>query len=69
MSSTDLARKLLAIAQTGLHFSHDEYDRERYREVADIGAKLLALESAGNADELLKTWFVEDGYATPKLDV
>lgn len=68
-SSTDLARKLLAIAQTGLHFAHDEYDRERYREVADVGAKLLALESGKNADELLKAWFVEDGYATPKLDV
>jgi ADP-ribose pyrophosphatase YjhB (NUDIX family) len=68
-SSTDLARKLLAIAQTGLHFSQDEYDRERYREVADIGAKLLALESGKDSDALLKTWFVEDGYATPKIDV
>jgi ADP-ribose pyrophosphatase YjhB (NUDIX family) len=52
-----------------LHFSHDEYDRERYREVADLGAKLLALESGQSADELLKTWFIEDGYATPKIDV
>jgi ADP-ribose pyrophosphatase YjhB (NUDIX family) len=68
-SNIDLARKLLAIAQTGLHFSRDEYDRERYREVADIGAQLLALASKREPDELLKTWFIEDGYATPKLDV
>jgi ADP-ribose pyrophosphatase YjhB (NUDIX family) len=68
-SNIDLARKLLAIAQTGLHFSQDEYDRERYREVADIGAQLLALASQCEPGKLLKTWFIEDGYATPKLDV
>ncbi len=70
MSTTlELARRLLALAQTGLHFTAEEYDRERYREAADIAARLLALESNRNADELRRTWFVEDGYATPKIDV
>ena len=33
MSSVlDLARRLLALSQTGLHFTPEEYDRERYRE-------------------------------------
>lgn len=65
----DLARRLLALSQTGLHFCREEYDRERYREIADIGAKLLALESTHDAETIQKTWFVEDGYATPKVDV
>jgi ADP-ribose pyrophosphatase YjhB (NUDIX family) len=69
MSTLDLARRLLALSQTGLHFSQEEYDRERYREIADIGAKLLALESTQSAEELLKGWLVEEGYATPKIDV
>jgi ADP-ribose pyrophosphatase YjhB (NUDIX family) len=70
MSSTlELARRLLALAQSGLHFTAEEYDRERYREAADIAARLLALESNRNADDLRRTWFVEDGYATPKIDV
>lgn len=70
MSTTvDLSRRLLALAQTGLHFSQDEYDRERYREVADIAASLLALESGRSKESIRDAWFVEDGYATPKIDV
>jgi ADP-ribose pyrophosphatase YjhB (NUDIX family) len=70
MSSVlDLSRRLLALAQTGLHFTPEEYDRERYREVADIAARLLALDSQHSADTVTKAWFVEDGYSTPKIDV
>ena len=70
MSSTlDLSRRLLALSQSGLHFTHEEYDRERYREIVDIAAELLALDSGRAAAELRATWFVEDGYATPKIDV
>jgi ADP-ribose pyrophosphatase YjhB (NUDIX family) len=63
------ARRLLAIAQSGLHFTTEEYDRERYREIADLAVQLLASESDRSAEELRRTWFVEDGYATPKIDV
>jgi ADP-ribose pyrophosphatase YjhB (NUDIX family) len=70
MSSVlDLSRRLLALAQTGLHFCAEEYDRERYREVADIAAKLLELQTTVGADAVHRAWFIEDGYATPKLDV
>jgi len=65
----DLARRLLALSQTGLHFCQEEYDRERYREIAQIGAQLLALDPSQDADAIRKAWFVEDGYATPKIDV
>lgn len=68
-SILDLSRRLLALAQTGLHFTPEEYDRERYREVADIAAQLLALESGHSAQELLGMWGAESGYATPKVDV
>ncbi len=68
-SNLDLARRLFALSQTGLHFTREEYDRERYREIAEIGAQMLANESAHAAESLKQTWFVEDGYATPKIDV
>jgi ADP-ribose pyrophosphatase YjhB (NUDIX family) len=68
-SMLDLSRRLLALAQTGLHFTPEEYDRERYREVAAIAAQLLALESGRSADELRGLWAAEAGYATPKVDV
>src|SRR5687767_12496037 len=64
-----LARRLLALSQSGLHFTGEEYDRERYREIADIATQLLALDSGRDPGELHRTWFVEDGYATPKIDV
>jgi ADP-ribose pyrophosphatase YjhB (NUDIX family) len=68
-SNVDLARRLFALSQSGLHFTLQEYDRERYREIAEIAARVLANESAHEAASLHRTWFVEDGYATPKLDV
>src|SRR5688572_13125207 len=68
-SLLDLSRRLLAVSQTGLHFTHEEYDRERYREMAQIAGEMLALESAMTPDQLRAAWLVEDGYATPKVDV
>ena len=68
-ASLDLARRLLALAQTGLHFTPQEYDRERYREIITIATSLLQNESQIPAQRLRETWFVEDGYATPKMDV
>ena len=63
MSSVlDLARRLLALSQTGLHFTAEEYDRERYREIGDIATLLLELQSSVAADAVRQAWFVEDGY-------
>jgi ADP-ribose pyrophosphatase YjhB (NUDIX family) len=63
------ARKVQANAQTGLAFTRDPYDRERYTELAELVATLLAREleiPIGAAREL---WAGEHGYATPKVDV
>lgn len=67
-SILELARRLLALSQNGLHFTPLEYDRERYREIIDIALRLLQTESHA-AEVLRQAWFVEDGYATPKIDV
>jgi hypothetical protein len=68
-TTLDLARRLLALSQSGLHFCREEYDLERYREIARIATELLALDSDRTAQELHEAWFVEEGYATPKVDV
>lgn len=68
-SNLDLARRLFALSQSGLHFTPEEYDRERYREIAQIAGEMLANESNHPAQSLRDRWFVEDGYATPKIDV
>ena len=65
----DLARRLHALARTGLHFSASEYDRERYAEIERIAAELLA----GGVPEQLETITAllasEKGYVTPKVEV
>lgn len=68
-TSLDLARRLLALSQTGLHFTENVFERERYQEVQQIAAQLLALDSGHDPAALLSAWQVEDGYATPKIDV
>jgi ADP-ribose pyrophosphatase YjhB (NUDIX family) len=64
------AKRLQAIASTGLYYSKDDFDRERYREIASIAQSMLA--SFGNIPirriEGLLSDFAK-GYATPKVDV
>lgn len=64
------AKRLQAIASTGLHFCRDEFDRERYGEIADIADEMLA--TIGNVPIERIQGLVSDfakGYATPKVDV
>jgi len=68
-SLLDQARRLLAVAQTGLHYTQSEFERERYEEVARIAAELLDGSSQYSAAEIRNAWLMEEGYTTPKLDV
>ena len=62
-------RRLQAIAQSGLIFSQDPFDRERYEQVCNVAAELLA--SSTEMDPVLVHNLLqgEQGYATPKIDV
>ncbi len=63
------ARELQAIAQTGLHFTESEYDRERYRRILEISINIFA-EHSGESSALIRGLFEnQSGYATPKVDV
>jgi len=63
------ARRLQAIAQTGLTFVQDPFDRERYEQIRRLAAEIMAAHS--NAETaLIESLFAEQsGYATPKVDV
>jgi ADP-ribose pyrophosphatase YjhB (NUDIX family) len=63
------ARTLQAIAQSGLHFSESEYDRERYQKILKISIEIFA-EQSGESPSLVSRLFEnQTGYATPKVDV
>lgn len=63
------ARRLEAIAQTGLFYALNEYDRERYLQVREIAAEIISGHSDAPIERVLDLISRDDGYATPKVDV
>jgi ADP-ribose pyrophosphatase YjhB (NUDIX family) len=65
----ELARQLHALARTGLHFSSNEYDRDRYAEIERIATELLAGDRPADLAVLTALLAGEKGYVTPKVEV
>jgi ADP-ribose pyrophosphatase YjhB (NUDIX family) len=63
------ARKVQAIAQNGLAFSRDPFDRHRYQELERLTAAMLSTELDVPLATVHGFWEGEHGYATPKVDV
>lgn len=58
-----------SLAQSGLAFTRDPFDRERYTELQRLAAALLAEELQIPLERAEAFWTGEEGYATPKVDV
>lgn len=69
ISRLDQARRLLAIAQSGLHYTEGSFDRERYQEIAAIAHAQLADLSGMETAQIAELFLKEEGYANPKVDV
>ncbi len=63
------ARRLQSVAQNGLLFSENAFDRERYEAVRAVAAEMLAAGSGLPAPEVERLLMAETGYLTPKADV
>lgn len=60
--------RLLALAQNGLAYTVNDFDRERFEEIRQIAAEML-VEPSGYPLEVVEQLFAsETGYQTPKLD-
>ena len=64
-----LARELQAIAQSGLTYTENPYERERFLAVQAVAAQLAAAASGEHVVELHERFTIEYGYGTPKIDV
>ena len=62
-----IAQKIQALAQSGLTYSKDIFDKERYEILQSIATQLLNSRFDINGSALLHV--SETGYATPKTDV
>jgi ADP-ribose pyrophosphatase YjhB (NUDIX family) len=63
------AQRLQAIAQTGLTYCRDPFDKERYEAVRTIASEIMARGSGMDPSPLVDLFKGEVGYATPKVDV
>lgn len=72
MTSTEFLneiKRLKAIAYIGLLYSKNDYDKERYTELQQIGYKLLG-HLSGQDIGILKSWFLTAlDYPTAKVDI
>src|SRR5882724_4573527 len=64
-----IAREVRAIAQTGLAFTADGFDHQRYQRLRELAALLMAQGSASEHESIVELLRQERGYATPKVDV
>jgi ADP-ribose pyrophosphatase YjhB (NUDIX family) len=65
----DLLENIYALAQTGIRYTKNPFDMERYQKLLDIATQEYS-EFTGLETEVLKERFNKDlGYATPKVGV
>lgn len=64
-----IAKRIQAIAQTGLRFTKDDFDRERFEELRDLSVDLIAQVSDAKIEKIRELFTCETGFQTPKIDV
>lgn len=62
------AIELQSIAQAGLYYGKDKYDKERYEEIRNIAAEMISYKSDIPTEKVKELFCNEIGYQTPKLD-
>ena len=62
------AKELQALAQAGLWYGRDDFDRERYTRIREISAEMVAEGTGLPAEKVTDLFCNEFGYQTPKLD-
>jgi ADP-ribose pyrophosphatase YjhB (NUDIX family) len=62
-------KALQAIAQNGLTYADNRFDRERYEAVRGIAAEMMATHSGAEIDFVNDLFSQQTGAATPKVDV
>jgi ADP-ribose pyrophosphatase YjhB (NUDIX family) len=65
----DAFKRLRAIAQTGLAYSRDPYDVERFEEIEALAITLLARLLDATPEAIRSVYLPANGYPTPKVDV
>lgn len=62
------AIEIQSIAQCGLTYTKDVYDKERYEQLRNIASEMLSYKTDIPVDKIQNLFCNEEGYQTPKLD-
>ena len=63
------AKRIQALSQTGLAFSKDVFDIERYEELRKISVEIMSEYTGLEMNKINDLFTNEKGYQTPKVDV
>ncbi len=64
----ELIIEIQSLAQSGLAYTHNVYDKERFGRLRDISAEMLSMKSDLSLEKVKDLFCNEKGYQTPKLD-
>ncbi len=65
----DMAKRMQALAQSGLEYSDNKYDRDRYQQMRELSLEIMHDFTGLKMDRLVGVFASEQGYQTPKVDV
>ncbi|WP_280771619.1 NUDIX hydrolase [Salipaludibacillus daqingensis] len=63
------AKRIQSLSQSGLSFSKDMYDIERYEELRNISAEIMEQYTGLEMEKITELFMNETGYQTPKVDI
>lgn len=63
------AQEIFSLSQSGLTYSGNEYDIERYKRLQEITAEMISSQSELEKESVLESFSMQAGYITPKVDV
>ena len=72
MKTSDFVKylqRMIAITDTGLTFTKDPFDRERYEDLRDLLSEMLNQASDLNSEEVAEVLKPTSAYSTPLMDV
>lgn len=65
----DWAQEIFSLSQAGLAYSQNPFDLGRYKRLQEITAEIIANQSDIAKESVLKSFSMQAGYITPKVDV
>jgi len=63
------AREIFSLSQSGITYSGNQYDIDRYKRLQEITAEMIASQSEMPKESVLESFAMQAGYITPKIDV